>query len=230
MDMVKESTDTEDDAVGAAADHGAAADAMRDSDFQDVVQAAGLAAYHIDYGTGEVRLSSALIALVGGALPLPLVIADGCPVWVHPQDRARVLKALHIACSAGHSGEFEQEYRILREDGRECWVLDRGRVFSLQDTANAARPQSGGRRPSMGAGVLLDITERKVSEQQQTAELEARVRELNCLYAVSRLVQQQEDLATLFTQVVQLVPTGFAEPGRTCARILYQDQLYSSSS
>ncbi len=231
MDMVKESTDTEDDAVCALADHGAAAvDAMRNSDFQDVVQAAGLAAYHIDYGTGEVRLSPALIALVGGALPFPLVIADGCPVWVHPQDRARVLKGLHIACSAGHSGDFEQEYRILREDGRECWVLDKGRVFSLQDTSNAAHQQSGGRRPCKGAGVLLDITERKVSEQQQTAELEARVRELNCLYAVSRLVQQQEDLATLFTQVVQLVPTGFAESGRTCARIRYQDQLYSASA
>jgi PAS domain S-box-containing protein len=73
---------------------------------------------------------------------------------VHPEDRA--LLAQRLAPSPRDQGEFRLEYRILRADGGVRWHENRGRV--LFDEAG---------QPVKLAGVLLDITQRKLAEQSQ---------------------------------------------------------------
>ncbi|MGZ5177218.1 MAG: PAS domain S-box protein [Burkholderiales bacterium] len=66
---------------------------------------------------------------------------------VHPGDRDRVLEA---AQTRQTTGDYDEEYRIVRPDGRVRWIWDR--AFPVRD--------EGGRVIRV-AGVAEDITERK---------------------------------------------------------------------
>ncbi len=72
---------------------------------------------------------------------------------VHPDDRERVGAAFAHAFERG--GTYEAEYRIVRPDGSERWMLDRGGCIS---------PGPDG-EPRMG-GLAVDITERTRTEKR----------------------------------------------------------------
>ncbi len=80
---------------------------------------------------------------------------------IHPEDRERIFQA---AFTNQPTGTYDEEYRILRPDGKICWIHDRG--FPV-------RNQTGG--VYRIAGVATDITERKQAEGQllRTQRLES---------------------------------------------------------
>jgi len=78
-----------------------------------------------------------------------------------PEDRQRIAQFLE----RGVEAEFEIEYRVIPEDGKVHWLCDRG--FPV-------RNQSG--QIYRAAGVVQDITERKLAEALR--ESEARFRQL----------------------------------------------------
>ncbi|MBI3569827.1 MAG: EAL domain-containing protein [Gammaproteobacteria bacterium] len=80
---------------------------------------------------------------------------------IHPEDRERVL---HAALTDQASGRYTVEYRILRPDGAERWILDR--AFPVRNT--------GGDVYRI-AGIAEDITERKHAAQT-LQDSEARLR------------------------------------------------------
>ena len=85
-------------------------------------------------------------------------------IWdrvIHPDDRETVLTATRDAMREGEGIDFE--YRVLHEDGRVMWVRDRS-CFIINKEGE----------PLCWQGVILDITEKKVAEQ----ELEDRERAL----------------------------------------------------
>jgi PAS domain S-box-containing protein len=84
---------------------------------------------------------------------------------LHPHDRDRVFAAVALTEATGQT--FDEEYRYLAKDGRVVWVHDRATLV--------ARHPDG--TPAQFRGVLVDVTERKLAEQQ-AAETEARFREL----------------------------------------------------
>jgi diguanylate cyclase (GGDEF)-like protein/PAS domain S-box-containing protein len=79
-------------------------------------------------------------------------------LWVrllHPQDRERVL-AEHERTNA--TGEpFTVEYRLVHRDGHDVWI---------RDEALLVRNARG--EPQFWQGVMLDITSRKLAEEQMT--------------------------------------------------------------
>ncbi len=78
--------------------------------------------------------------------------------WIarlHPEDRAGV-EARIQAVLAGDSVPYQYEARMLHADGRYRWVSVVGRVLARDATGSASRLM----------GVRLDITERKLSEEQ----------------------------------------------------------------
>jgi PAS domain S-box-containing protein len=105
---------------------------------------------------------------------------------IHPEDRDSVLKA--VAYASDHDEPFVLEYRILRSDGEERWVLDRGQPI----------PGPGGRLWMDGA--IFDITERRAAEERllqqeveaaRTAELRAsRARILEAADAARRKIER----------------------------------------
>jgi len=86
---------------------------------------------------------------------------------VHPDDRAALVEAWRRAVR--EAGRFEEEYRFVRPDGRETWVLSQ------------AEPERDARGAVVGfVGAVTDITARRRAEQEVrafAAELERRVEE-----------------------------------------------------
>ena len=78
---------------------------------------------------------------------------------IHPDDQARVRAA--ISLSQRSDDHFSIEYRIIRQDGRVVWVHD-----------NAALVQLPG-LPAHWQGLLLDVTEGKLAEEQLARALDA---------------------------------------------------------
>ena len=99
-------------------------------------------------------------------------------LWVkilHPEDRKRVLAEHGWARQTG--GPFEAEYRLIARDGSVVWVRDEAVQVDNDD---------GG--PGRRAGVLLDITERKLYEGK-LKKSEGRYRELfdNAMEGIARI-------------------------------------------
>jgi len=78
----------------------------------------------------------------------------------HPDDRERE-HAESVRCIE-EGRPFSMDYRMLTKDGRVMWVHDEDRVI---------RDEEGGVRSWQG--VIVDITERKEAEQQNTEILES---------------------------------------------------------
>lgn len=70
---------------------------------------------------------------------------------IHPEDRNRVLTA---ATTKQVSGQYAEEYRIVRPDGSIRWILDR--AFPIRDASGQVYRI---------AGIAEDITERKRAER-----------------------------------------------------------------
>jgi PAS domain S-box-containing protein len=70
---------------------------------------------------------------------------------IHPEDRDRALRKVRDVVAAG--GEYSDEFRIVRRDGRVLWLASKGALI----------PSPGG-QPERMIGVYIDITERKLAE------------------------------------------------------------------
>ena len=79
---------------------------------------------------------------------------------LHPEDRQRVLQAVDNTLRTG--GEYEAEYRVILPDGRLRWIAGRGHVEF-----------NGEGQPIWMRGAALDITKRKLAEEQFRLVVEA---------------------------------------------------------
>jgi len=81
-------------------------------------------------------------------------------------------------------------------------------------------------------GISTDITEQKQAEEaleKKTHDLGERVKELNCLYGISNLVEKRDiSLNEIFQGVVEIVPSSWLYPEITCSRIILEDGKYRS--
>jgi PAS domain S-box-containing protein len=80
---------------------------------------------------------------------------------LHPDDRQRALEAFEQADTA--RGPLTLEYRFVRPDGRMVWVEDNSAVIEVDGEP-------------LAQGYLLDITERKATEQRLARDAAARRR------------------------------------------------------
>ena len=101
---------------------------------------------------GRVTLINAWESLGYDPAKAPTDFADVFNLAVHPEDQARVGRAIQ-ACLVGDTREFDAEYRILHKDGSELWHLTRGTVL---------RNPNG--RPIRFIGSRVDITDLKRAE------------------------------------------------------------------
>lgn len=81
--------------------------------------------------------------------------------------------------------------------------------------------------------VSTDITERKRAEEAQhnlSHDLSERVKELNCIYGISRLVEAQESLEGMLKGTVELLPSAFQYPEIACARIILDNKEFKTEN
>ena len=86
---------------------------------------------------------------------------------IHPDDRKHALEVHQAALNPNGSGEYEGEWRMVRPDGSIRWVLYKGKA--LFETT------SQGEKPIRVVGTMLDLTDRKRSEEslRETQKLES---------------------------------------------------------
>src|SRR5918995_70246 len=103
---------------------------------------------------------------------------------LHEDDRARVLGAVS---SKQLTGQYSEEYRIVRDDGAVRWIKDR---------AFPVRSESG--EVYRMVGLAEDITERKQAQQ----DLSDRYTELAVLHDVSQAILSATDLEPVLQNIV----------------------------
>ncbi|WNG29691.1 PAS domain-containing protein [Cystobacter fuscus] len=118
------------------------------------LKASDVGSWEADLRTRRVVWSPQAEAMSGMAPHSFPGTVDAFLALVHPEDREPL--AQRLAPSSNDPGEFRLEYRVLRADGGIRWHENRGRL--LFDDAG---------QPVKLAGVLLDITPRKLAEQSQ---------------------------------------------------------------
>ena len=84
--------------------------------------------------------------------------------FVHPDDVERLRNEWE---EATRSGKFDAEFRIVRADGRECWLAGKG-SFIFDGHSDGHDTGTSG-KPRRFMGVNFDITERKQAEETVAA-------------------------------------------------------------
>lgn len=114
-------------------------------------QAARIGTFEFDLRTSKAISSPELETLYGVS---PGSLNRSFDEWVehiHPEDSSYVTREI---ARASYTGEHESEFRIVRGDGEVRWMYCKGKVFYEPDG-----------QASRLVGVNMDITERKLAEQ-----------------------------------------------------------------
>lgn len=104
---------------------------------------------------------------------------------LHPEDRQRVLQAVENALRTG--AEYEAEYRVILPEGRLRWIAGRGHVDF-----------NGEGEPIRIRGAALDITKRKLAEEQFRLVVEAAPNAMIMVNAKGRITLVNTQGETVF--------------------------------
>ena len=139
----------------------------------------------------------------------------------HPPELARAYRTDDETCMAtGMVKDVEEPYQLT---GQEKWAHtikvpycdEKGRVIGV-------------------LGIFEDITEHKRSDETlrtKTHQLNKRVKELNGLFAISKLVEKSDiSLDQLFQGVVDIIPPSWQYPEITCANMILQDREFKTEN
>lgn len=82
-------------------------------------------------------------------------------------------------------------------------------------------------------GIFHDITKQvqiEVDLKKRTHDLNERVKELNCLYCISKIVGETDSsLKDMLQKIIALIPSSWQYPEITCARITLGDQVFKTN-
>ncbi|MEJ8835569.1 hybrid sensor histidine kinase/response regulator [Ramlibacter sp. AN1133] len=118
---------------------------------QAALEASSAGTFRWDIRTNELWWDDALDRLFGLTPGASVRSLEQFIARVHPDDRAGVIARCERCRTDG--ANFDMEFRIVRPDGSERWLYDRGRTF---------RDHAG--RPASMTGACVDITHRKHTE------------------------------------------------------------------
>ncbi len=115
------------------------------------------------------------------------------------------------------------EFQMKRKDG------------VILKTEHAVTPLTDRQGRRIGwISVIRDITARKRAEEelrQRSYDLNERVKELNCLYGIGRLIETPgTSLEDIFQGTVDLIPSGLQYPEITCVRLILGDRIFATGN
>jgi two-component system CheB/CheR fusion protein len=120
------------------------------------MEATMLGTWEFDAVSGATRASPRAREMWGVA-PDAEVTYDVRLACVHPDDRRLVDEATRRAIDPTGAGEYRMAYRVVRPNGETRWTESWGRAFFTDE--------GGFRRPVRLIGALLDVTDRKRTEE-----------------------------------------------------------------
>jgi PAS domain S-box-containing protein len=148
----------------------------------------------------------------------------GKPVWdlFLPPEEVEPFKAVFAELQ---SGQFPKEHET-------CWVAKDGSRHLIMWSSTALVDHEGVVEHMIDTGI--DITGRKQAEEalrRKTYELGERIKELNCLFAFSNLLERPGvSLDEIFQGTVDIIPPGWQYPEVTCARLFLEDKIFKTAN
>ena len=112
---------------------------------------------------------------------------------IHPEDRVATEKLVRTSVQKG--GDYRSEFRALRPDGTIRWIEARGRV-----------EHGSAQEPVRQYGVMLDVTERKTTEEALAAANQRLSRDLDALMRLHELSIQsvrEGDISAVLDEMVE---------------------------
>ena len=120
----------------------------------------GLVLWEQDIPSGRLSLYNCEYGKICGISPTEQeALYENWKSNLHPEDKELAIKAFE-SMIAGHSAEYNIEYRMLHQDGSTRWIKDRGTIQEY-DNHN---------RPLRVIGTHIDITQLRV-DQHRLSEL-----------------------------------------------------------
>ena len=115
------------------------------------------------------------------------------------------------------------KYKILDPEGNERWIVQ-SNTGIFDDSGNIIAIE----------GLCRDITKEVQAGEalrERTHDLGERIKELNCLYGISNLVEKPDiSLVEILQGLVYLIPPSWRYPEITCARIILEDKEYKTEN
>ena len=161
--------------------------AQRQRDLSLVLQAVAIGLWQLDLATGDLITSEQCKVHFGLSPEAELSFQTVFEI-IHPDDRARVQRAVNDAIA--HRQAYEIEYQVIWPNSEVHWLFATGHV--VYDEAGNSIAMDG---------ITLDISDRKRIEttiQQQAQQEQA-------LNRVVQVIRQSLDLATIFTTAAREV-------------------------
>jgi signal transduction histidine kinase len=157
---------------------------------------------------------------------------DQAGVWADCLRRKKVVIHNDYSSLPHKKGMPEGHAEVIRE--LVVPVLRKDKVVAILGVGN--KPVEYGRRDVEVVSYLADVTweivERKRADEaliKTTSALHERVKELSCLYGISKLVEEGDlTLDEILQRTVDLVPPSWQYPERTCARIKLKNRSYTT--
>ncbi len=135
--------------------------------------------------------------------------------YVHPEDISLVINGIKNALESLFLSGIE--FRMKHKEGYYVFVSARGKMISVDGE-------------QIILGVISDITERqRAKEELEQAQhnLGERVKELTCLYGLSKLIESPGiPFEDILNGVLKLIPPAFQFPDITTSRITYDGREY----
>jgi PAS domain S-box-containing protein len=140
--------------------------------------------------------------------------------YIPPEDHATTKEAIEHVFKTGRSISFETSVDL--PDGSTTWFMNRLGPIKRANQVVAVTQ------------ISTDITALKETEetlQKRTHVLGERVKELNCLYGISDLVEKPDiSLGGILQGVVDLVPTSWQYPEIACSRIILDGEEFRTKN
>jgi two-component system sensor histidine kinase/response regulator len=140
---------------------------------------------------------------------------------IHPDSHAHCMQIFQRVMSGEKFDKIEAIVFVAKD----------GRQIIVEGSANCKFVDG---KPVATRGIFRDVTERKRAEEalrKRTHELGERVKELNCLYSISKLTEKPgTSLEEILQGTVDLIPPAWRYPEITCARVVLGGQTFGTSN
>jgi PAS domain S-box-containing protein len=135
-------------------------EALRQSDerLRQVIRVSRIGIFDHDHRTNTIYWSPQQRENYGFG-PDEVVTLETFLACVYPEDRERIADAVRRAHDPSGNGLFDVEHRIIRRDGVIRWLTTRSQTYF--------EGEGDARRPVRTVGGVIDITERKRTEEEQ---------------------------------------------------------------
>ena len=143
--------------------------------------------------------------------------------FMHPDDR-QPTRAAFDGWINDRVANLTFEHRLVNQVS--------GEIFNMQCTASLQYDENG--RLIGVNSIARNLTEIKRAEQnlkQLTFTLQERVKELNCLYAISNLRERHDfSLDEILQEIVDIIPASFQYPNIACAQVKFEGYAHKTAN